>query len=150
MFDTNIFNKILDEKIDPNSFKNEIVCCVTHIQADEINNTSNESRRTQLNEMFKEIVDKDYPTSSAICGISRCGAALVGDGKFFSAIKARLDKKNNKKSNNSMDALIGETAIANNLTLVTHDMELFSVMTELKCSVANIYQILKIHKNKQS
>ena len=68
-------------------------------------------------------------------------------GVLYFQIKDRLDQLNrSKKGYNGMDALIGETAINNDLTLVTHDMEFFKAMSEFQCAVANIYQVIKAHK----
>lgn len=148
MFDTNIFNEIIDGDIDINTFRGDnITCCVTHIQRDEINKTKDETRRKNLNHVFADLDSEMYPTETMIVGVSRIGMCKLSNGDLYSKIKNRLDKLNRKKSkNNGMDALIGETAIKNNLVLVTHDMEFYKSMTELKCATANVYQVIKLHE----
>ncbi len=39
IFDTNVFNDILDGNIDYKNFREGIICCVTQIQRDGINKT---------------------------------------------------------------------------------------------------------------
>lgn len=146
MFDTNVFNDILDEKIRIEDFSEGITCCVTHIQRDEINKTKEEERRNALNRIFSDLVEEELATETCVTGISRTGMARVGDGVLYIQIKDRLDRLNRSKKNYEMDALIGETAIKNDLTLVTHDMEFFKAMSEFQCAVANIYQVIKEHK----
>lgn len=135
MFDTNVFNDILDGNIDFKNFREGIICCVTHIQRDEINKTKDEMRRKALNSVFSDLAEEEYPTETFVLGISRLNMGKLGDGDLYQQLKDRLDRLNRKKKkNNGMDALIGEAAIKNNLTLVTRDMEFFRVMTEVKCS----------------
>lgn len=146
MFDTNVFNDILDGNIDFKKFREGIVCCVTHIQRDEINKTKDKMRRKALNDVFSELAEEEHPTKTFVLGISRLGMGKLGEGTLYQQLKDRLDSLNRKKKgNNGMDALIGETAIKNDLTLVTHDMEFFRVMTEFNCATANIYQVIKTH-----
>lgn len=146
MFDTNVFNDILDGNIDFNNFREGVICCVTHIQRDEINKTKDETRRKALNSVFSDLAEEEYPTESFVLGVSRLGMGKLGDGALYQQLKDRLDGLNRKKKkNNGMDALIGETAIKTDLTLVTHDMEFYRVMTEFKCATANIYQVIKTH-----
>lgn len=148
MFDTNIFNEILDRKIDLNFFRSGITCCVTHIQRDEISKCKEEERRNALNKIFEDIVEEKYLTETFITDVSRAGEARVGNSELYNKLRTELDRLNRKKKNNNYkDALIGETALINNIILVTHDMEFFRVMTELKCAVANIYQVIKVHIN---
>ena len=43
MFDTNVFNDILDGKILLGDIRSDVICYVTHIQRDEINKTKDDS-----------------------------------------------------------------------------------------------------------
>jgi predicted nucleic acid-binding protein len=148
ILDTNIFNKILDGNIDVN-FDGEFF--VTHVQEDEIYATPNHDRKNQLLKIFKKIIQKDIPTESAVwdiskwdsckwggesnskiptesfvLGHSRIGMAKLSNDNLYSEIRDSLDKKK-KKPNNVQDALIAETAIKNNLILVTDDKTLREV-----------------------
>ena len=62
--------------------------------------------------------------------------------ELYQKILNSLNKKNKKKKKNENDAIIARTAHANNLTLITHDMELMKVATDYKISVANLYSLI--------
>ncbi len=51
----------------------------------------------------------------------------LGDGKFYQEILTILNNIH-KKDNNRRDALIGEVAINNQITLVTEDINLFNAV----------------------
>lgn len=145
IFDTNIFDEIFDENIDTSHFKEKLTCCATHIQRDEIEKIPEVSRKESLKKVFRKVIDVQRLTEICITGVSRSGEARLGDAKTYMEIKERLDKIK-KRPNNQKDAIIGITCLKNNLTLVTHDMAFFKVMTEHKCAVSNIYQFLKVHQ----
>ncbi len=125
IFDTNIFNRILDGQFDLNSISGEVKLFATHIELDEIRNTRNCERRSQLLSVFEAIDSKKIPTESAVWDVSNWDEAkwTVDDNLYEPIVKA-LDAKNGGKGNNVQDALIAETAIRNNLTLVTEDGDL--------------------------
>lgn len=141
MFDTNIFNKILDGRIDASKFKKK-ACKATHIQFDEIRVTKNENRRVQLIGVFSEIITMQLPTESFVLGVSRLGMAKVSDGDLYNKLLVRLNSLNNSKLNNTQDVLIAETAINNNFILVTDDRNLAQVMTECGGKVCNHKKLL--------
>ncbi len=126
MFDTNIFNQILDEKIDIKLFSG-LKCYVTHIQYDEILATNDSKRKTELDGIFLSITKLTIPTESTLLGISRLGQAKLSDGNLYTYFLNKLNSKKRAKSNNN-DALIAETALMNNLVLVTNDEALFSTI----------------------
>ncbi|MFY9288395.1 MAG: hypothetical protein WAO98_07815 [Alphaproteobacteria bacterium] len=68
-------------------------------------------------------------TSSAAYGVSRYGKSTYGGSNLCKDIWEKLDKRA-IKDNNSKDALIAETAILNDLILVTHDRILYEVVTK--------------------
>ncbi len=165
MFDTNIFNHILDFEIDLETIKGKGNFFITHIQQDEINNTPESPRKKLLVEIFNSIANNDISTSSVVIGVSRIGRAKLGgnsiptesalwdishwdDSKWgkenvlYQPIKDKLDSRNNHKKNNPKDALIAETSIKNNFTLITHDKDLYSVTTFFHGSCANFYHLL--------
>ena len=167
MFDTNIFNYILDGKIDLNPYIKKAKFFVTHVQYDELNNTSNDKRRQALLTIFQEVTQVNVPTESFVLDASRLDAARLGgssmiptesgvwdisnwdqtkwtlEDNLYEPIKAELDKLNKGKRNNIQDALIAETSIKNNLILVTHDKDLFSIVLKYGGSVANLQAVLK-------
>ena len=72
------------------------------------------------------------------------GQAKWSDGTTFTALKAALDKLKFKHSN-TQDALIGEVALKNGMTLVTADEDLEEVMQRLGVNVHRHCPIQPIH-----
>ncbi len=132
MFDTNVFNKILDEEIDVESVHKGKPYFVTHIQQNEIENTKNPERRKALLNTFHGINKTQVPTESGFWGLSVWGGAKwsAEDG-VIQAIIEKLNAKNKSKTNNGHDALIAETALKNKYTLVTDDGDLREVMLDM-------------------
>src|SRR5262245_51239664 len=148
MFDTNIFNHILDGEIDFSLYIGKANFYATHIQHDEMLRTKDSFRRESLIKIFTKVLQDKVPTESFVLGVTRLdegklggeniiptesavyGVSKYGLAKYTSndnlcePIKIELDKINKSKSNNIHDALIGETCLKNNLTLVTHDKDL--------------------------
>lgn len=145
MFDTNIFNEILDGRIEISRFHRIAHFYITHVQLDEINGTVDVKRRHELFEVFEAVVGNDkIPTESFVLDVSQLDEAKLGDEEndLYEKIKSKLDKRNKNKPNNIQDALIIETAIKNRLTLVTHDSDLFWVATKFDVACANIQKIM--------
>lgn len=150
MFDTNIFNRILDKRIEINRFRRKANFYATHVQFDELKATSNTQRRQELISVFEEITGNNkIPSASFVLDVSRLGEAKLGDKNInlYSKIKTELDKQNNNKSNNIQDALIAETAIKNKVTLVTEDTDLLAVTRRFHGRCANIKEMLAELKN---
>lgn len=121
MFDTNIFNRILDRQIDIASFNKECSYFATRIQYDEVCATPNPERRAMLIGLFKDV--STIPTSSAVVGISRVGECKIPDDDLYQKLLAELDRLGYKQ-NNKQDGLIGDTVIKNGFTLVSEDCNL--------------------------
>lgn len=144
MFDTNVFNRVLDAKIRFQPHNARVSAFATHIQRDEINNTKDAGRRTALAEIFNEIVSEPVPTESAICGVSKWGQAKWGAGdNFYSRLKTELDKLNKNKKNNTQDALIAETSIKCGYTLVTDDADLADVTKKFGGKCLSVAEFLR-------
>lgn len=144
MFDTNIFNEILKGKWDLSSLGNSKESFwATHVQEGEINNTPDPVKKEQLLKIFK-MVSNQTSTSSAVWGRSLWGRSEFPKdrGELFNQIKADLDRKNKNKKNNTEDALIADTSIKKNFSLVTHDSDLFYVVTKLKGKALNFFQLI--------
>ena len=165
MFDTVVFNRILDGALDIGAFFGKVRFYATHIQLDEINATSTLQRRQALLEAFNRIIERKVPTESFALDVSRLDEArLVGgnivqtesavwnvsawgqakwgeaDG-LYTAFKAELDTLNKSKPNNIQDTLIAETAIKNRFDLVTDDVDLCTVTKKFGGQCTNTKQL---------
>jgi hypothetical protein len=82
MFDTNIFNAILDGNVDLTPCLNRTTLYVTHIQHDELAATRNEVRRNKLLAVFQAANGRRVPTESMVWDVSnwdesKCKSSLV-------------------------------------------------------------------------
>ena len=139
MFDTVAFNRALDfedcaAQLAESSGKG-LRLFATHVQLDELKNTRDPDRRDKLIEIFELLVAEGgdaeqsgrISTESAVWNVSRWGQAKWGSSdSLYQPILADLNKFKSK-DNNKQDALISETAIENNLVLVTDDKNLAEV-----------------------
>lgn len=154
MFDTMIFNRILDGIITIFP-KGDSRYFVTHIQLDEINSTKDDSRRRDLLRVFNQACGSKIPTESAVwdiskldeakwsdetiqptesavLGHSRVGMAKLSDGTLYDSLLRELDKAKPKEhDSNIRDTLIGETSIKQGYTLVTDDIALYEAVKKL-------------------
>lgn len=166
MFDTNVFNRILDGVISLPTLTGRVVAYATHIQRDEINNTTNPERRAALTQVFSDAVAESLPTDSLVLGVSRLSEARLGgervvptesavygvsrygqakysaEDNLYSALKARLDNINRNKPNNVHDALIAETSIKGGHVLVTDDTDLAAVTKEYGGQCLSVGELL--------
>jgi predicted nucleic acid-binding protein len=129
--DTDIFNHLLDERIDRSVFPTDAELVATHIQIDEIKRTKLVVRRTELLSTFATVAPSMVPAESGFWGAGgQWGMALKwSSGQRAHSIIAALDAIKKKRSNKN-DALIGEVAMGNGYGLLTSDSALFEVMTE--------------------
>jgi hypothetical protein len=165
MFDTVVFNRILDAALDIDVFVGKARFYATHIQLDEINETSDPQRRLALLEVFNRITQRKVPTESFVLGISRLDEARLGGGNIvptesavwnvsardqakwgeedglYTAFKAELDTLNKSKPNNVQDTLIAETAIKNRFALVSDDVDLCTVTKKFGGKCTNTKQL---------
>jgi predicted nucleic acid-binding protein len=165
MFDTNVFNVIVNESLDVNLFIDKGDFYITHLQLDEIQKTPDEERRKKLLEVFNKFSEISIPTENLVLDVSRLGEAKIGSeiiatesavygiskygrcnfsnkGNFYTPIKDKLDRINKSKPSNIQDALIAETCIKNGYTLITHDKSLYSITTFFHGACANIYELI--------
>lgn len=125
ILDSNVFDDLIGGKLNLSVIEDRsLKIYVTHIQIDEINECSDKEKRAGLFNFMIEIRPEKIPTESFIIGTSRIGSAKIGDGNLIDDF--RMD--NYKKTN---DALIGETAIKNKLTLITNDKKFKAKVIEL-------------------
>ncbi|MDE7305609.1 MAG: type II toxin-antitoxin system VapC family toxin [Alistipes sp.] len=126
IFDSNVFDDIVAGKIDMDILtRNGVEVYITHLQVDEINECPDAEKRARLFNSMTELRPYKVPTESFCVGISRIGSAKINDG---SGLIQKLEAGN---SNNAHDALIGETAIKNGLTLITNDKKFKNRVAEL-------------------
>lgn len=146
MFDTNIFNCVLDGVVEPTKFHEQAKFYASHVQLDELKATSNTQRRQELIAVFEEVVENNkVPTESFVLDVSWLDEAKLGDAdenNLYSKIKAELDKRNKNKPNNIQDALIAETAIKKQITLITEDIDLLAVTKGFGGKCANINEMV--------
>lgn len=118
MFDTHIFDKILDGQIDLSQPGVGHRLFITHVQRDEIERCKDQRRREELLRIFESVPQIVVPTESGVFGVSRFGGAKFSDD---SSILEAIRKGNPKHTE---DALIAETCIKQNLVLVTEEKDL--------------------------
>lgn len=152
MLDTNVFNRVLDGKVSLGGLEGKALVA-THIQRDELDRCSDETRRSQLLHIFVAVINAlsadpsspadpggFVPTESAAWDVSRWDQAKWGaEDELFGALRADLDARNKGKPNNVEDILIAETAMRNGWVLVTDDRDLVATVTKHGGACANSY-----------
>lgn len=112
---------------------------ITHIQVDEINDCANKDKRAILNLFMLKVAPKVVPTESFIIGRSRLGEAKLGTAGYYEKLRGGSVK-------HIEDALIGEVAIKNNMTLITDDNQLRRNVNKLNgnaISIADYNELIK-------
>ena len=143
ILDTNIFNRVLEGALDAVEIGKNAVLCATHIELNELQRTRNEELRQQLLDVFEFFGPMLTPTTSAVWGVSEFGGAeFTSEDSYYPGIIDALNKKNGGKENNVHDALIADTAMSLNLTLVTEDQHLLEVVAEAGGSVIRLEEFL--------
>jgi restriction endonuclease S subunit len=152
MFDTNVFNAILNEHIDLERLPRNLKYYVTHIQYDEICSTQSEMRKRELLKIIEKVPNEVIATEGAVYGLSRYGMAKFmneADAKLYDEMLRRLkelDEKAGKKKpveNQARDVLIALTSIKNCLILVTEDKNLKKVTEEFNGQAITFGQFQK-------
>lgn len=133
--DTNIINWLIDGIIEPQDLPTDAEFVITHIQIDELNQTSDTDRRARLLIELIDMASMKVPTETFVLDISRPDNANLGDGILYEKVRAGLDFINHNKSNNVRDALIAEVAIKNGYVLLTADKDLADVAQKNNCQV---------------
>lgn len=128
---------MVDGLFDASSLPSDSEFIVSHIQIDELNNTTDadKDRRARLHLVLSGLRPKLVLTESFVWDVSRWDNGKFGDGFTYDALKSALDQLNKNKKNNSVDALIAEVAIKNAWTLLTADRHLAQVAADLGCIV---------------
>ena len=132
MLDTNVFNRVADGIVDIAVFTSHQLVA-THVQKDELQNTLSTNRKNALLEKFHTIDPAMLSTESAAWDVSAWDECKWSSDdlceKIFRSLKER-DKGRRQDANYWRDALIAETALKNELTLITEDRDLRDVTRE--------------------
>lgn len=135
MFDSNVFDELVSGNLSLDLFESKsIKVYVTHIQIDQINKCTNIEKRAKLFLFMIQAKPEKVATESFIFGHSRLGFAKLGGGGMIEILKAGNLK-------NTDDALIGETAIRNNLILITNDIDFRKKVMKLGGTVMNTQEL---------
>jgi hypothetical protein len=133
MFDTTVFNRVLDGNLDAKLFAPYAIFA-THVQVDELAQTR-EPRRSELLAIFERIEPAVLNTSTAIWGDSKWGQSCFSsqNGLYEKMLDRliELDKERRRKKsriNQSRDIRIAKTALRNGCELVSDDQALREVM----------------------
>ena len=150
MFDTNIFNKIVEGTISLTAVRDissRVKLFVTHIQRYELNATKNEERRKGLLKVFEVINQVQVPTESALWDVSNWDSSKW-DKQAIDTILELLEKEKPHNRGNKRDALIGLTAIKTGITLVSNDEALRDSVNELGGIAIDLLDFLKETESK--
>ena len=128
MFDTVIFNRIVENHISVESLNEFVEVYATYVQRKEINNErmKDKEKQAKLNQIFNSLVSEEHylSTESTLWDYTPWNKGKWTDpNDNCRPIRDDLDNVE-KKENNFKDALIAETAKKNDLILVTEDIPL--------------------------
>gem|GEM_PF-1661039 len=141
IFDSNIYDEIATGNLNINTIDEEkFEFHITHVQLDEIHECSDKEKRVKLSLVSTELRPKLISTESIAFDVSRFDLAKFGDGKMLNNLK-----KGNKR--HTKDALIGETAIKNDLLLVTNDRMMKKRVNENGGKVMDLEEFKEMLKN---
>ena len=143
MLDTNIFNRVLNDQLDIQAFASLGTFHITHLQEDELKQTANEQRKTDLLALFKRVEQHRVATESAVWNVSRWNEAKwTPEDSICGAIKTALKQDRG----NLRDSLIAETCIKNGYILVTDDIDLRKVIMEFSGKAITLDELLAATK----
>ena len=134
MLDTVIFNRVLDGVLSVTTL-GQCRLMATHVQHAELSETPEPGRRDELLKTFEVVSAEVGPVETAVWDVVGWDQAKwsAEDGMFehlFAAVQEEDRKRGKRKRriNQIRDALIAETAIKNDLLLLTDDVGLLAVM----------------------
>jgi rRNA-processing protein FCF1 len=139
MFDTNIFDAILDGNVPIDDLPKGYEYYVTHVQRNEINNIKNTGkieRKKCLLSLFNKLKGASLHTETSIWGVTNWGESK------WRANGGLMHKISGDNIKHQSDALIAETAILNNIILVTNDEQLIQKVKKLEGAVIKFEQFM--------
>jgi predicted nucleic acid-binding protein len=117
LLDTSIVNKLVDGSIMPSELPQDGTIAASNIQLEEIRQTRDPDRKSQLLSMFYGIVEEITPI------VPRAD----DDGRVAADVRNELNARNNGKASNSNDAVLAELAMRQDYVLLTADLDLYEV-----------------------
>jgi hypothetical protein len=158
MLDTNIFDKVAKDttRMLLSSLRGRNLFA-THIQWEELNQTSDSGRRKELLVTFKDIDAQDIPTENAVYDLSVWDRSKYSpdDGVYEAMLKRlrRLDEDADKSprnpKNQQRDILIAQTSIRRGLLLVSNDRNLRIVTAEFGGTAINLDDLNEIPRRNE-
>lgn len=131
LLDTNIFNHLVEGKIQKTDLPLEFPIFVTTVQYDEIAKCSDIQKRTDLYSWIQILSDHTAPLETLVWDVGHLDNAKFGEGELYQKLLLSLEAKKKRKNNaNIHDALIGEVAIIGRMILVTNDNDLALIVKE--------------------
>lgn len=127
LLDTSAVNRLLDGQLSMEDLPEESEFFITHLQVDEINNTSDSDRRARLSLFQHTLRPKVIPTETLVFDVSRFDHAKLSNGALYRELLDSLDTRGGRRVNKIRDALIAETALKQGLCLITADESLADV-----------------------
>jgi predicted nucleic acid-binding protein len=138
ILDTNVFNRLVASKAMRNwiekHYLDEHLLVATHIQRRELLATKTKHHRFKLLKKFESTVASTLIVESSIWEIVEWGEGKWGATPLFHSMFSQLSyldrrfKKKSSVSNRQRDVLIAETAVVNNLLLISGDKNLIQVV----------------------
>ncbi|MET3606981.1 putative nucleic acid-binding protein [Mucilaginibacter rubeus] len=120
IFDSNVFDLILDRNVAIDLIKRKATLFTTNVQWSELMNVPNEARRTALLNVYDSLkMTKLFLESGIWLDAMRWDDDQIWHDNLTEDFKTLVG--NSKPGNNSMDAHIGEIAKKHNLILITRD-----------------------------
>lgn len=138
IFDSNVFDKLIDRSDLIELIDGCVDLYITHVQPDE-NDCAPEAKKASLRQVRDALAPMELSTSSIIWEVSKGGKGRwTQKDNLIQPLRGSTQRNPDKPKpweNKSRDALIGETAIRNDLTLVTNDGSLTKKVSSLggKC-----------------
>lgn len=143
MLDTNIINRLVDERISLSDLPDDGSFIATYVQIEELKNTNCKIRRAKLEEKFQELITQQMPVETSFWDITPWGEGKwANEGNrsgFFELLLAEHDSKNKQKKNNREDVLIAEVVITHRYTLITADQDLATLVENQGGKVKRIF-----------
>lgn len=137
MFDTNAFDKAIENLEVLDKLKNNNKFYMTYVQEQELLSIPQDKRDKMLS-IFSmiEVMDiQKIPTSIFLLNHTPIGSGKIGNGEVY-------DELLNEGKTNVDDALIGETAITEGCVLVTNDKQLYNKLLKYDIRVMTFEEFL--------
>jgi len=140
MFDSCSFDKIIEygdkEKLE-NSLEKDYEYFITSIQIEEICRIPDEEKRISIMLHISSMRPKIISTHSFVLGYARLGYARFGDSILYKQLL-------NSNKSNVKDAIIAETAIKEDCTLVTEDKDFIKIMKKNDYETISYIELTKL------